>query len=155
MKVSAAMILASMAAGSAAHAAIRCEDAPGREQRGVYWSWREIEGKRCWFIGARGAMPPKSAFTWVKEKEEEPVDKDVPAASENTKTGLAIQMLKVKPDEDLSDVRANWLDDGPVNLIVGEDLWGTFGVGGNWIVPAYAATAGEKTSFTTRLAPAR
>ena len=72
MKVAAAMILASMAAGSAAHAAIRCEDAPGREQRGVYWSWREIEGKRCWFIGARGAMPPKSAFTWVKEKEEEP-----------------------------------------------------------------------------------
>jgi putative ABC transport system substrate-binding protein len=38
-------------------------------------------------------------------------------------------------------VRANWLDDAPVDLIVGEDLWGTFGIGGNWIVPAYAATA--------------
>ena len=50
-------------------------------------------------------------------------------------------MLKVKPDDDLSDVRANWLDDAPVDLIVGEDLWGTFGIGGNWIVPAYAATA--------------
>ena len=95
MKVAAAMILASMAAGSAAHAAIRCEDAPGREQRGVYWSWREIEGKRCWFIGARGAMPPKSRFV-VKEKEEEPVDNDVLAAPENTKTGLAIQMLKLQ-----------------------------------------------------------
>jgi hypothetical protein len=48
-------------------------------------------------------------------------------------------MLRVKPDDDLSDVRANWLDDAPVDLIVGED--GTFGIGGNWIVPAYAATA--------------
>jgi hypothetical protein len=25
-------------------------------------------------------------------------------------------MLRVKPDEDLSDVRANWLDDAPVDL---------------------------------------
>jgi hypothetical protein len=36
-----------------------------------------------------------------------------------------------------------------VDLIVGEALSGTFGVGGNWIIPAYAATAGETTSFAT------
>jgi hypothetical protein len=64
-------------------------------------------------------------------------------------------MLKVKPNEDLSDVRANWLDDAPVNLIVGQDLWGMFGVGGQWIVPAYAATGDERTSFGTRFAPPR
>ena len=64
-----------------------------------------------------------------------------------TKTGYAIQVLKVTPDEDLSDVRANWLDDAPVNLIVGQDLWGMFGVGGQWIVPD--ATADERTSFGT------
>jgi hypothetical protein len=150
--ISAAIIFMLMAAGSAAGAAIRCQDAPGREQRGVYWSWREIERKRCWFISARGAMPPKSAFTWANE---EPVEKDVPAASEKAKTGATIQMLRVNPDEDLSDVRANWLDDAPVDLIVGEDLSGTFGVGGNWTVPAYGAKAGETTSFTTQLAPAR
>ena len=148
----AAIILVSMAAGNAGDAAIRCQDAPGREQHGVYWSWREIDGKRCWFIGARGAMPPKSAFTWAKEEAVEP---DEPIPPEKTKTGPAIQMLRAKPDDDLSDVRANWLDDAPVDLIVGEDLWGAFGIGGNWIVPAYAATAGETTSFTTRLAPAR
>ena len=71
-----------------------------------------------------------------------PVDKhekDVAAAPEKTKTGPAIQMLRVKPDEDLSDVRANWLDDAPVDLIVGEDLWGMFGVGGQWVLPAYDA----------------
>jgi hypothetical protein len=98
----------------------------------------------------RGAMPPKSAFTWAIE---EPIEKDVAAALKKTKTGPAIQMLRVKPDEDLSDVRANWLDDAPVDLIVGEDLWGMFGVGGQWIVPAYGATAGERASFGTRLAP--
>jgi hypothetical protein len=150
--ISTALILVSMAAGNGADAAIQCRDAPGREQHGVYWSWREIDGKRCWFIGARGAMPPKSAFTWAKA---ETVETDEPIPPEKTKTGSAIQMLRVKPDDDPSDVRANWLDDAPVDLIVGEDLWGTFGIGGNWIVPAYAATAGEMTSFTTRLAPAR
>ena len=41
----------------------------------------------------------------------------------------------------------------PVDLIVGQDLSGTFGVGGNWTIPAYAATAGERTS--TQFAPAR
>jgi hypothetical protein len=148
--ISAAIILMPIVAGSSADAAIHCQDAAGREQPGVYWSWREIDGKRCWFIRASGAMPPKSAFTWVKE---EPVENDVPAAAEKTKTGPAIQMLRVRSHEDLSDVRANWLDDAPVDLIVGQDLSGTFGVGGNWIVPAYAATAGARTS--TQFAPAR
>jgi len=150
--ISAGIILISMAAGSVADAAIRCQDAPGREQQGVYWLWREIDGKRCWFIRTNAAMPPKSAFTWVKE---EAVEKDVPAAVEKTKMGPTIQMLRVRPDDELVEVRANWLDDAPVDLIVGEDLSGTFGVGGNWVIPAYVASAGETTSFVARLAPAR
>jgi hypothetical protein len=145
--ISAAIILAAMTPGNAADAAIRCQDAPGRPQHGVYWSWREIEGKRCWFISTRGATPPKSAFTWGIE---ESFERDVPGVPEKTEMGHAIQVLKVTPDEDLSDVRANWLDDAPVNLIVGQDLWGMFGVGGQWIVPAYDATADERTSFGTR-----
>jgi hypothetical protein len=145
--ISAAIISAAMTAGSAADAAIRCRDAPERAKPGGYWSWREIESKRCWFISARGAMPPKSAFTWAIE---EPIEKDVAAAPEKTKTGPAVQMLRVKPDKDFSDVRANWLDDAPVDLIVGEDLRGMFGVGGQWIVPAYGAVVGER-----RLSPAR
>ena len=92
-------------------------------------------------------MPPKSAFAWVKEKA---VEKDVPAAAEQTKMWPIIQMLKVRPDYDLFEVRANWLDDAPVDLIVGEDLSGTFGVGGNWVVPAYVASASETTPAPTR-----
>jgi hypothetical protein len=61
---------------------IRCQDAPGREQNGVFWSWHEIEGKRCWFVRAGSAMPPKSAFTWAKE---EPIQEDVPAVPDKAK----------------------------------------------------------------------
>jgi hypothetical protein len=42
-----------------------------------------------------------------------------------------------------------------VDLIVGQDLSGAFGVGGSWVVPAYAAQAGETTSFTPRFVPVR
>jgi hypothetical protein len=93
--ISAAIILAALTAGSArADAPILCQDAPERAQPGVYWSWREIEGKRCWFISARGVTPPKSAFTWAIEK---PIEKDVGAAPEKTKTEPAIQMLRSNP----------------------------------------------------------
>ena len=146
------IILAAMTAGSAADAAIRCQDAPGSAQSGVYWSWREVEGKRCWFISERSATPPKSAFTWAIQ---EPIEKVVAEAPGKTNPRPAIQMLRVKHDKDLSDVRANWLDDAPVDLIVGGNLRGMFGVGGQWIVPAYDAIAGERTSFGTGLAPAR
>ena len=86
-------------------------------------------------------MPPKSAFTWAIE---EPRQKDVAAAAQKIKGRPAIQMLRVKPDEDFSDVQANWLDEAPVDLIVGQDLRGIFGIGGQWVVPAYDATASER-----------
>ena len=103
-----AIVLMSMITASAAE--IRCQDAPGREQNGVFWSWREIEGKRCWFVRAGNAMPPKSAFTWAKE---EPVQEDVPAVPDKAKTGPSIQMLRVKPvtPEEMFEVRAKWLKD--------------------------------------------
>jgi hypothetical protein len=106
--IATAIVLMSMTTASAAE--IRCQDAPGREQNGVFWSWREIEGKRCWFVRAGNAMPPKSAFTWAKE---EPVQEDVPAVPDKAKTGPSIQMLRVKPvtPEEMFEVRAKWLKD--------------------------------------------
>ena len=129
--------------------------APGREQRGVFWSWREIDGKRCWFMREAGTMPPKSAFTWAKAApDKENIRKDISAAPEKRKAGPTIELLKVRADE-MSDVQANWLDDAPVDLIVGGELSSAFGVGGSWVVPAYAAQAGETTSFTARVVPVR
>ena len=106
--IATAIVFVSMTTASAAE--IRCQDAPGREQNGVFWSWREIEGKRCWFVRAGSAMPPKSAFTWAKE---EPIQEDVPAVPDKAKTGPSIQMLRVKPvtPEEMFEVRAKWLKD--------------------------------------------
>jgi hypothetical protein len=102
-----------------------------------------------------GTMPPKSAFTWAKAAPaKENIMEDISAAPEKRKAGQSIELLKVRADE-MSEVRANWLDDAPVDLIVGQDLSGAFGVGGSWVVPAYAAQAGETTSFTARFMPAR
>jgi hypothetical protein len=51
--------------------AIECQSARGDPKTGWY-SWREIDGRRCWFKKV-GAMPPKSELHWpVKEGREEP-----------------------------------------------------------------------------------
>jgi hypothetical protein len=60
--MAAAILLLSMSTATTAAAAIRCQDAAGHEP-GAHWSWREIDGKRCWFMREGGTMPPKSAFT--------------------------------------------------------------------------------------------
>jgi hypothetical protein len=144
--VAAAILLLSMSSATTAAAAIRCQDAAGHEPD-AHWSWREIDGKRCWFMREGGTMPPKSAFTWAKAAPaKENIMEDISAAPEKRKAGQSIELLKV---------RADWLDDAPVDLIVGQDLSGAFGVGGSWVVPAYAAQAGETTSFTARFMPAR
>ena len=43
-----------------AHAVIECHPAPGHD--GAYWSWREIDGRRCWYRGIRGM--PKDHLRW-------------------------------------------------------------------------------------------
>jgi hypothetical protein len=144
----AALILASMAAGNAASAAIPCQEAPGREERGVYWSWREIDGKRCWYIREGRSMPPKSQFAWAKEQPEQPVEKYVPAPPEARNIGPTIQIVRVKPEKDVSENQANWLDDAPVELISGADLSGAFGIGGSWVLPAYNGNKVDQTPLS-------
>ena len=41
-----AVVLLLLLSTTRAHAIIRCQDAPGREQ-GVHWWWREVDGNRC------------------------------------------------------------------------------------------------------------
>jgi hypothetical protein len=49
--------------------AIDCLSDPGDPKTGWY-SWREIDGRKCWFQKS-GAMPPKSQFRWpVKVRQE-------------------------------------------------------------------------------------
>ena len=119
-RIVAAFVLLWMTAASAAE--IQCQKAAGRDARGVFWSWREIDGKGCWFIRPRGGMPPKSAFTWTKEEpEEKPAEaslsEDVSPAPEQTKPepSIRVRLLKVKPitPEEAAQVRANWLTELP------------------------------------------
>jgi hypothetical protein len=54
----------------------------------------------------------------------------------------------------MSEFAANWIDgDAPISLMLGDDLSGPAGVGGNWVVPAYKINAGDSTSFAMRFGP--
>jgi hypothetical protein len=137
---------------TAAPAAILCQDAPGRGQ-GVHWSWRDIDGRRCWFK-RDGPIPPKAEFKWEKEKvREKVVNAQAVSAPVGQQRG-SIRILKTRVLwEDISEVDANWIDgDAPVDLMRGEPISGPAGVGGNWVVPS-PQSAGETTSFAARFAP--
>jgi hypothetical protein len=69
--------------GASSAWAIDCLSAPGDPKTGWY-SWREIEGRRCWFKKT-GAMPPKPQLRWVTTVEQEPRSlKPLPPSDERT-----------------------------------------------------------------------
>jgi len=50
-------ILAVLIALTFPAAALECKSS--RANDGKYWSWRQIDGKRCWYVGARGMAKAK------------------------------------------------------------------------------------------------
>ncbi len=68
--------------------AIDCLSAPGDPKTGWY-SWREIEGRRCWFKKT-GAMPPKWELHWATAVEQEPRSMQ-PVSSPDVMTGEAAE----------------------------------------------------------------
>jgi hypothetical protein len=56
------LILVCCCLGGSSAWAIDCLSAPGDPKTGWY-SWREIDGRKCWFLKA-GAMPAKSQLHW-------------------------------------------------------------------------------------------
>ena len=56
---------------AAAREAIECR---ARPESGEYWSWRQIEGRRCWFKGHRRI--DKKLLSWGPRKPAEGVDLD-------------------------------------------------------------------------------
>jgi hypothetical protein len=136
----------------AAPAATLCQDAPG--SKGVHWSWRDIDGKRCWFKRV-GPIPPKAELRWAKPKaREQQVTTEVVAVPIEQRTP-SIRMLTTRIRwEGISDVEANWIDgDAPVHLMHPESLSGPAGVGGNWVVPSRPEDTNEARSFAARFAP--
>jgi hypothetical protein len=64
--------------------AIDCRSAPG-DPRTDWYSWREIDGRKCWFAKT-GAMPPKSQLHWPAKVEEEarPIEPGSPPSKQRT-----------------------------------------------------------------------
>ena len=138
---------------TAAPAAILCQEAPGREP-GIHWWWRDIDSKRCWFK-REGTIPAKSELRWEREEASgEPVKRSAPPAPLE-QPGPNIRMLKTHILwEGISEFDANWIDgDEPIDLMRANDLSGSAGVGGIWILPPNKDGGGDTTSFAARFAP--
>lgn len=54
-------------AATKAHA-LECRNSP---QTGTYWSWRQIDGRKCWYQGRH--VMPKSQLHWRVPAESKPV----------------------------------------------------------------------------------
>ena len=119
--------------------AIECLSAPDHSDSG-WWSWREIDGRKCWYKKV-GAVPPKSEFSWPEQAKESPTT-EAPAApvspSIQTTEGVAgtspqIELARVKPVE---ITEPNYrLGEGRVGLLEAFDLSGPRGIGGTWETP--------------------
>jgi hypothetical protein len=111
--------------------AIDCQSSPGARTTG-WWSWREIEGRKCWFIKA-GAMPPKSELHWpamespvLREAEpssaKEPINEELdrPAAVPTSQTAIKhsrstdplphLNILRTRPISGPEESRDNHID---------------------------------------------
>jgi hypothetical protein len=78
--------------GSSSAWAIDCLSAPGDPKTGWY-SWREIDGRKCWFRKA-GAMPPKSLLHWpAKDGQEARSIEPVSPSKERTEPEAAAPPL--------------------------------------------------------------
>jgi hypothetical protein len=131
--------------------AIECLSAPNQSGSG-WWSWREIDGRKCWYRKV-GAVPPKSEFSWPKDaktdaksdaKEAMPEGTREPSAMPATVMPTALRRVALAhvkpvvltdPNYRLSDVR--------VGLMEGFDLSGARGVGGTWAIPLYIESPGD------------
>jgi hypothetical protein len=108
MKRIAAILLVWCAIGTSSARAIECLSAPNRSESG-WWSWREIEGRKCWYIKV-GAVPPKSAFTWPEQVTEappakEPAQPETPAQRESPSTPVTA-VPRESPSTPATEVKA-------------------------------------------------
>jgi len=152
MKALAAALLLCCCVASSAQAAIECLSSPD-PSASAWWSWREIDGRKCWYKKT-GAVPPKSEFVWPEPAKDAPPAADAPQAAaaapategtaaahvESTPPLIAstqprIEMVPVKPVE-LTDPNFR-LGDGRVGLLEGYNLAGARGIGGAWEVPRH------------------
>jgi hypothetical protein len=133
--------------------AIECLTSPNQTERG-WWSWREIDGRRCWYKKV-GAVPPKSEFVWPDQQAKEEAQPGEERAgqepifmraTEPMPSALPeVEMARVKPVDPTVDFR---LSEGLIDLTKGVSLAGFHGIGGALETPPY--TPVSRDSFDDR-----
>jgi hypothetical protein len=90
--------------------------------------WREIDGRKCWYVGDR--LLPKSELAWSVEPN--------PAAEEPDETEAAehIVMVRVRVEPTMHP-RHMHIADGLVDLMRPQPLETSFGLGAEWRIPLY------------------
>ena len=120
--------------------AIECLTSPNQTERG-WWSWREIDGRKCWYKKV-GAVPPKSEFVWPDQPKEAPAVEEraeqeatiMQATNAMASPSPEVEMARVKPVDPTVDFR---LSDGLIDLTKGFSLAGFHGIGGALETPPY------------------
>ena len=141
--------------GTSSAQAIECLSVPNRSESG-WWSWREIDGRKCWYKKV-GAVPPKSELIWPDQAKEvppagglsQPEPSSMRAPEAMTMAVPQIEVARVKP-VDLSAPNFR-LSDGLIDLMKGFSLAGFQGIGGAWHGPPYLALPAD--TFDARYGP--
>jgi hypothetical protein len=125
-------------------AAIDCQEKIGDVKK--RWSWRDVDGRRCWFVmPPDGHQPSKVDLRWQQHKAEEQqvIEKTIEKAEEKIAEPEAFVVdLKTRSLPDgYPSVAANWLSDAPIDLLDSETISGQAGVGWWLIVPSSPAIA--------------
>jgi hypothetical protein len=139
MKELATTLLVCCCVATSSAQAIECLSAPNQSESG-WWSWREIEGRKCWYKRV-GAVPPKSEYAWPEHAKEPPPGGEAAQrsssmpATEGTASPLPphIEMARVK-SVDLAAPNFR-LGNGHVGLIEGFNLSSVRGIGSAWEAP--------------------
>jgi hypothetical protein len=147
-----AIILLCCGVATSSAQAIECLSVPNQSESG-WWSWREIDGRKCWYKKV-GAVPPKSEFIWPERAKEatpeagtaQPELSSMRTPEATTMTLPQIEIVRVKP-VDLSAPNFR-LSDGLIELF---SLAGFQGIGGAWDGPPYLALPAD--TFDARYGP--
>jgi len=150
MKTLATTLLVCCCLASSSARAIECLSAPD-QSASVWWSWREIDGRKCWYKKV-GAVPPKSEFVWPEQaKEAAPAAEAAqPAAPTPTTEGMtstpprmaAAPHIEIAPVKPVDLTAPNFrLGNGRVGLTDDFDLSSFRGIGGAWEVPDHIGLA--------------
>lgn len=101
------LVLTCCCIGSApAWAMIDCMSAPGEPKVGARYFWREIDGRKCWFLRT-GEIPPKSQLRWPAKTRPDARNTEPPKAFNERAEPLAVESVSAEPSPAESGRRAD------------------------------------------------